>query len=36
MFCRVSCGFSPWWNYRMHGDNAQRCFGHNGMNGCAA
>jgi len=33
---RVSGGFSPWWNERLHGSNAPRCFGHNGMNGCAA
>ena len=31
-----SGGFSPWWNERLHGSNAPRCFGHNGMNGCAA
>ena len=33
---RLSCGFSPWANTRMHGPAAARCFGHNGMNGCAA
>lgn len=32
---RLSCGFSPWHNRRIHGSNAPRCFGHNGMNGCA-
>ena len=32
---RLSCGFSPWFDRRIQGKNAARCFGHNGMNGCA-